>query len=166
MKKILLFTILFVITLVACVGKVSSDTNIGERDASALNVIEVKDKVKIVHLTLDEFRQKVANIDKNTTEWKYLGDKPAIIDFYADWCGPCKKIAPILEELAQEYAGEIYIYKVDTDKEQVLASLFGIRSIPALLFVPMKGEPQMAHGALPKDKLKQGIDEVLLLKKQ
>lgn len=165
MKKILLFTALFVITLVSCIGGVSSDAKARDKEAKALDVVETQGKTKIVHLTLDEFRQKIANIDRNTKEWKYLGDKPAIIDFYADWCGPCKKIAPILEELANEYAEEIYIYKVDTDKEQVLASLFGIRSIPALLFVPMEGEPQMAHGALPKDKLKQGIDEVLLLKK-
>lgn len=165
MKKILLFVALFATTLISCVGGVSSDTDARDREAVSVDATETNGKVKIVHLTLDEFRKKVANIDRNSTEWKYLGDKPAIVDFYADWCGPCKMIAPILEELANEYADEIYIYKVDTDKEQVLASLFGIRSIPALLFVPMEGDPQMANGALPKDKLKQGIEEILLKKK-
>ena len=117
---------------------------------------------KTINLTRDEFLAKVANIEANPQEWKYLGDKPAIIDFYADWCGPCKVVAPILEELAGEYADDIYIYKVDTEAEQQLASEFGIRSIPSLLFVPMEGQPQMAQGALPKDALKEAISEVLL----
>ncbi len=108
--------------------------------------------------------KKVADFEKNSEEWVYLGDQPAIIDFYADWCGPCKMIAPILEELAKEYEGKVYIYKVDTEAEQQLAAEFGIRSIPSLLFVPMEGAPQMAQGALPKDALKQAIDEVLLKK--
>lgn len=106
--------------------------------------------------------EKVANFEENPDKWVYLGDKPAIIDFYADWCGPCKTIAPILEELAAEYDGQIYIYKVDTEAEQQLAAEFGIRSIPSLLFVPMGEAPQMAQGALPKDAFKQAIDEVLL----
>ena len=108
--------------------------------------------------------KKVADFEKNSEEWVYLGDKPAIIDFYADWCGPCKMIAPVLEELAKEYEGKLYIYKVNTEVEQQLAAEFGIRSIPSLLFVPMEGAPQMAQGALPKDALKQAIDEVLLKK--
>ena len=90
-----------------------------------------------IHLTKEEFLKKVVDYEKNPTEWKYLGDKPAIIDFYADWCAPCKMIAPVLEELAEEYAGEIYIYKINTEIEQELAGAFGIRSIPTLLFVPM-----------------------------
>ncbi len=119
---------------------------------------------KTIHLTRADFLKKVANIEENPDKWVYLGDKPAIIDFYADWCGPCKMIAPILEELAEEYDGQIYIYKVDTDAEQQLAAEFGIRSIPSLLFVPMDGSPQMAQGALPKDAFKQAIEEVLLKK--
>ena len=98
-----------------------------------------------IHLTKEEFLKKVVDYENNPTEWKYLGDKPAIIDFYADWCGPCKMIAPVLEELAAEYAGEIYIYKIDTEKEQELAGAFGIRSIPSILFVPMGEAPQMAQ---------------------
>ena len=142
----------------------SSDAKARDKEAKALDVVETQGKTKIVHLTLDEFRQKIANIDRNTKEWKYLGDKPALIDFYADWCGPCKVVAPILEELAGEYADEIYIYKIDTEAEQQLAGEFGIRSIPSLLFVPMEGQPQMAQGALPKDALKDAINEVLLKK--
>src|SRR5690554_3238715 len=99
---------------------------------------------KTIQLTRADFLEKVANFEENPDKWVYLGDKPAIIDFYADWCGPCKVIAPILEELAEEYEGEIYIYKVDTEAEQQLAAEFGIRSIPSLLFVPMGEDPQMA----------------------
>lgn len=119
---------------------------------------------KTIHLTKAEFLTKVANYEKNPEKWEYLGDKPAIIDFYADWCGPCKMIAPILDELAEEYDGKIYIYKIDTEAEQELAAAFGIRSIPTLLFVPMDGAPQMAQGALPKDAFKKAIDDVLLKK--
>ena len=118
--------------------------------------------MKTIHLTKEDFLSKVANYETDPTEWKYLGDKPAIIDFYADWCGPCKTIAPILEELAKEYSNDIYIYKVNTEQEQELSGAFGIRSIPSLLFVPMEGQPQMAQGALPKASFKEAIEKVLL----
>jgi len=101
-------------------------------------------------------------IHMNKEQWVYLGDKPAIIDFYADWCKPCKLIAPIMDELAEEYKGQIIIYKVDTQVERELASVFGIRSIPAVLFIPMKGQPQMSTGALPKETFKDVIDDFLL----
>ncbi len=114
----------------------------------------------IEHLTLETFKQKVFNFEKNT-EWKFEGDKPAIIDFYADWCGPCKMVAPILEELSAEYDGKLNIYKVDTESEQELASVFGIKSIPSLLFIPKDAQPQMAQGALPKDSFKKAFKEVL-----
>lgn len=117
-----------------------------------------------IHLTKADFLTKVVDYENNPEAWKYLGDKPAIIDFYASWCGPCKMIAPILEELATEYAGQIYIYKVDTEKEQELAAAFGIRSIPTLLFIPMNGKPQLAQGAMPKSAFKEAIDSVLLKK--
>lgn len=117
-----------------------------------------------IHLTKAEFLAKVINYEANPNEWKYLGDKPCVIDFYASWCGPCKMIAPILDELAKEYADSIYIYKIDTEKEQELAAAFGIRSIPTLLFVPMKGQPQMAQGAMPKAALKDAIETVVLAK--
>ena len=117
----------------------------------------------IEHLTAQSFKEKVFNYETQK-EWKFEGDKPCLIDFYADWCQPCKMVAPILEELANEYDGEIYIYKVDTEAEQQLAAEFGIRSIPSLLFVPMGEAPQMAQGALPKDAFKQAIEDVLLKK--
>lgn len=113
-------------------------------------------------LTKKDFLTKIADYETNPTEWKFLGDKPCIIDFYADWCGPCKMVAPILEELADEYKNEINIYKVDTEAEQELAGAFGIRSIPSLLFVPMNEAPQMAMGALPKATFKEAIEKVLL----
>ena len=117
-----------------------------------------------IHLTKADFLQKVANYEQNPGTWNYLGDKPAIIDFYADWCGPCKMVSPILEELAEEYKDSIYVYKVNTELEQELSAVFGIRSIPTLLFVPMGENPQVAHGALPKDALKDAIEKVLLKK--
>jgi len=114
----------------------------------------------IEHLTVETFKQKVFNYEVNT-DWKFEGDKPAIIDFYADWCGPCKMVAPILEELSKEYDGKLNIYKVDTENEQELASVFGIKSIPSLLFIPKDAQPQMAMGALPKDSFKQAFKDVL-----
>jgi thioredoxin len=113
------------------------------------------------HLTKDTFLTKVFDYEKNK-EWNYAGELPCLIDFYADWCGPCKMVAPILEELAEEYKGKINIYKVDTEEEQELAGVFGIRSIPSLLFCPKDGQPQMAMGALPKDTFRKAIDDILL----
>ncbi len=116
---------------------------------------------KTIHLTNATFKEKVFNYEVNQ-EWKYEGDKPCIIDFYADWCGPCKAVAPVLEELAKEYDGKVTIYKVNTEKQRELASAFGIRSIPSLLFVPASGQPQMAQGALPKEQFVKVINDFLL----
>jgi thioredoxin len=113
------------------------------------------------HLTKETFMQKVFNYEDNT-EWKYEGERPCVIDFYADWCQPCKIVTPILEELSREYDGKVDIFKINTEEEQELSAVFGIRSIPTLLFCPVEGQPQMAVGALPKQSLKQAIDEVLL----
>jgi thioredoxin len=115
----------------------------------------------VVHLTTQDFKEKVFNYETNQ-EWKYEGTLPAIIDFYADWCGPCKMVAPVLEELADEYKGKIMVYKVDTENEQELAAVFGIQSIPTLLFVPREGQPQAAMGALPKNTFVKVINDVLL----
>lgn len=115
-------------------------------------------------LTKDAFLQKVFNFEKNK-EWTFEGDVPCIIDFYADWCGPCKMVAPILEELSDEYGDKINIYKVDTEAERELAGAFGIRSIPSMLFCPKDAEPQMAVGALPKAELEKVIKEVLKVEK-
>jgi thioredoxin 1 len=114
----------------------------------------------IEHLTNETFKQKVFDYVQNK-EWKFEGDKPCIIDFYADWCNPCKMVAPILEDLAKEYDGKLNIYKVDTEAERELSSVFGIQSIPSLLFIPKDGQPQMAMGALPKDTFKQAFKDVL-----
>ena len=116
------------------------------------------------YLTKDTFISKVFDYEKNQ-EWNYKGEIPCLIDFYADWCGPCKMVAPILEELATEYSGKINIYKVDTEEDQELAAVFGIRSIPSLLFCPSEGAPQMALGALPKDTFKKAIEDILLKSK-
>lgn len=120
-----------------------------------------------VHLTKQDFLDKVMNYEKNQTEWVYEGDLPALIDFYADWCGPCRMAAPVLEELAKEYEGRIHIYKIDTEKEKELAGVFGIRSIPAFLYVPKEGKPTMSSGIAQgseetKKMFKQMIDELLL----
>jgi thioredoxin 1 len=114
----------------------------------------------IEHLTNETFKNKVFNFDDNK-EWKFEGDKPCLIDFYADWCAPCKIVHPILEELAKEYNDKINIYRVDTDKERQIAGMFGIQSIPSLLFIPLEGQPQMAVGALPKETFKQAFKDVL-----
>jgi len=115
-------------------------------------------------LTKETFKEKVFNFEKNK-EWRFEGDIPCMIDFYADWCQPCKMVIPILEELAEEYKGKINIYRVDTEQEQELAGMFGIRSIPSLLFVPKDAQPQMAVGALPKDSFEKAISEVLKVEK-
>ena len=118
--------------------------------------------MKTIRLTKDEFLKRVADYETNPSEWIYLGDKPAIVDFYADWCGPCKMVTPILEELAAEYGDSIYIYKINTEEEPELSAAFGIRSIPSLLFIPMNESPQMAMGAMSKADFKRAIEEVLL----
>lgn len=115
---------------------------------------------KTIQLDLDGFKEKVFDYQVNE-EWKFKGDMPVIIDFYADWCGPCKQVAPILAELAEEYDGKIIIYKVDTDVQKELAGMFGISSIPSILFIPMEGKPQMTAGALPKVELVKKINDVL-----
>lgn len=120
-----------------------------------------KPTTKVVHITKADFLKKVYDFEKNPDEWKYLGSQPAIVDFYADWCGPCRQLSPVLDELAKEYSGKLTIYKVNVDNERELATFFGIRSIPTLLFIPMKGKPQRSLGALSKTELKGIIKDVL-----
>lgn len=160
--------ILVAVALVAfsCNGQTKkSEQETNKEEITKQEITKQQKIMGTIHLTKEEFLKKVMDYEKNPTEWKYLGDKPAIIDFYASWCGPCKMVAPILEELATEYAGKIYIYKIDTEAEQELAAAFNIRSIPSILFVPMKGQPQMAQGAMPKASFKEAIESVLLIKK-
>lgn len=154
MKKILLAAM-----LLATTGLAAAQT---KQDNTKRNNTKKENTMKTIHLTKADFLKKVADYETNPQEWKYLGDKPALIDFYATWCGPCKALAPVLEELAAEYSDQIYIYKVDTGEEQELAAVFGIRSIPSLLFIPREGKPQMAVGAMPKAALKEHIDRILL----
>ncbi len=118
-----------------------------------------------VKLSTEQFKKDVFDYTQHK-EWKYQGTKPAIIDFYADWCGPCKMVAPIFEELSDEYAEEVIIYKVDTEVEQELSAAFGIQSIPSILFIPTEGTPMMAKGAMPKHNLKNVIEEELLATKE
>lgn len=113
------------------------------------------------YLTKETFKQKVFDYETEK-EWKFKGSLPCIIDFYADWCGPCKMVAPIMDELSKEYAGKVDVYKVDTEAEQELAAAFGIRSIPSILFCPVNAAPQMAAGALPKQQFVQAINDILL----
>ncbi len=112
------------------------------------------------HLTKESFKSKIFDWEKNA-EWKYEGDLPAIIDFYADWCGPCKMIAPVLEDLSKKYEGKMHIYKINTEEEPELSGLFEIQSIPTLFFIPMDGEPRVAMGALPRRDLEKAITDVL-----
>lgn len=120
-----------------------------------------KPTTRVVHITKADFLKKVYDFEKNPDEWKNLGSQPAIVDFYADWCGPCRQLSPVLDELAKEYSGKLTIYKVNVDNERGLATFFGIRSIPTLLFIPMKGKPQRSLGALSKTELKGIIKDVL-----
>jgi len=139
---------LFIIPMMLLVGTCSNAQSKGDGE--------------IVLLKKSDFLVKVFNYEKQTEEWIYEGKKPCIIDFYADWCGPCKMIAPIMKELAAEYKDEIIFYKIDVDEEKELAAVFGVNSIPMILFVPMEGQPQAAVGALPKEAMVEQIKSIIL----
>ncbi len=117
--------------------------------------------MKTIQLTKEEFISKVFDYQNNPSAWKFKGDKPAIIDFYATWCGPCKATAPVLEDIAKDYDGKIDVYKVDVDEQQELATLFGIRSVPSLLFIPLNGQPQISAGAMAYNGFKNAIEQIL-----
>ena len=148
-----LFLISVVLLLVSCSMSAKSDKN---------ETGNVAAQGEVVVLNKADFLTKVYNYEKNQTEWVYEGTKPCIVDFYADWCGPCKKISPILKELAGEYKNDIIIYKINVDNEKELAAAFGIQSIPTLLFIPAKGKPQLAQGALSKEQFVEQINGFLL----
>ncbi|MDD4919354.1 MAG: thioredoxin [Bacteroidales bacterium] len=134
----------------------------GDNEGVSENTKE--NKTKIMELTKDEFIKRVYNYEANPNEWKYEGDKPCVVDFHATWCAPCKMLAPSLEELNQEFNGQINIYKVDVDKSPELAAIFGVRSVPTLLWIPINGKPSITQGALPKSQLESIIKNTLLKK--
>lgn len=154
MKKLtILLLSVFMFSTYACSNTVQNNQTSSEKTTG-----------KVIHLSKAEFLEKVYNYESNPSEWKYNGNKPAIVDFYADWCGPCRRLSPVLSQLADEYKDDIVIYKVDTEKERELAAAFGITSLPTLVFIPVEGQPQVAQGALPKKELEKAIQEVLLKK--
>lgn len=162
MKKtsfILGFALLF--SLTACSENQTETATGTMKQTSAAPAGDLTDEGKVMHLTAEQFKNLVWDYTKNPETWVFKGDLPVIIDFYADWCRPCKMVAPILDELATEYKGKIRVYKIDTDKEKELAQIFNIRSIPAVLFIPVSEKPQMSVGALPKPTFVQAIQEVL-----
>ena len=154
LKDLLLISV--VLLLVSCSMSAKSDKN---------ETGGVAAQGEVVVLNKADFLTKVYNYEKNQSEWVYEGTKPCIVDFYADWCGPCKKVSPILKELAGEYKNDIIIYKINVDNEKELAAAFGIQSIPTLLFIPAKGKPQIAQGALSKEQFVEQINGFLLGKK-
>jgi len=167
MKKLGYLFILPAFLLISCNGTSSSQDSKTPAKANTQKVDGEGEKAsaasgKTEHLTVQTFKLKVMDYEKNPQQWVFEGSKPAIVDFYADWCKPCRMIAPILEELAVEYEGKINIYKVDTEAQRELASVFGIKSLPTVLFIPMQGKPSMQKGALPKEAYKQVIDDFLL----
>ncbi|MEX0987573.1 MAG: thioredoxin domain-containing protein [Bacteroidales bacterium] len=169
LRKYVLALFLGSLAVTGCGSNGSEPTgNETEKETSAIVADSKKSSEGYtIQLTKAEFLEKVMNYEANPEEWIYEGDRPALIDFYADWCGPCKIASPILEELAEEYDGQIYVYKIDTEVERELASVFGIRSIPSFLFVPEKGKPTMSNGIArtpeeTKKMFSQMIDEILL----
>lgn len=157
MRKIVLVLSLALVGIFnyACAG------NPEKKNGSASSEQAAPDKGEVIQMDNALFMKKVFDYTKGA-EWKYEGDKPAIIDFYADWCGPCRKIAPLMKEFAKEYEGKIVIYKVDTDKEKELSGAMGIQSLPTVVFIPLKGEPRTIVGAADKATFKRAIDEYLL----
>jgi len=137
------------------------DSEISEKVNEKVSNENLED-IKPVYLTTAEFKDKVWDYESNPQQWIYKGELPCIIDFYADWCKPCKMVAPIMDDLADHYDGKVIIYKVNTDKEKELASVFQVKSIPAILFSPMEGKPAMQPGALSKEKYKSIIDDFVL----
>jgi len=152
MKRYLIPAMLLMLLAAAC----NSEKNSTAKNASSKSDVDIA-----IYLTDQTFKEKVFNYEENK-EWKYEGTKPAIIDFYADWCAPCRELSPILEEVAREYDDKIILYKVDTVKEKELAETLGVTALPTLLYIPSEGKPQVRMGMAPKESLKQAIDEILL----
>lgn len=154
MKNLFIAILAAGMVFTSCTGKTKNNPSV--------QTVKKEKTTGTIRLNKADFLAKVFNYEKNPKEWNYLGDKPAIVDFYADWCGPCKALAPTMEDLAAEYKGKIHIYEINVDEEQELAGFFGIQSIPSLLFIPMKGKPKMELGLAPKKDLQDRIDNFLL----
>ncbi|MCD6660517.1 MAG: thioredoxin [Lentimicrobium sp.] len=161
-KHLLSIALVASLALFGCNQSTGNGQTTAGEPAKSANASNDTQEGKVIQMNKAMFIDKVFNYEENPDKWVFKGDKPCIIDFYADWCGPCKKIAPIMAELAAEYKDQIVIYKVDTDKERELAQVFGIRSIPSILFCPAEGQPQMTMGALPKEQFEKMIKELLL----
>ncbi len=159
-------TRIFTIVLIASVALLGCGSSNGKdnqgNDNKTSSASSTPDAGKVIQMNKAMFIEKVFNYEENPDVWKFRGDKPCIIDFYADWCGPCKKVAPIMAELGEQYKDQIVIYKVNTDQERELAQIFNIRSIPSILYCPAQGQPQMTMGALPKAEFEKMIKELLL----
>ena len=160
----------FIIGFALIINLTACSSNNGSNDSGSAETTipsvgsDLTDQGKVQHLNAETFKKLVWDYNKSADNWVFEGDLPVIIDFYADWCRPCKIVAPILDELAEEYKGKIRIYKIDTEKQKELARVFNIRSIPAVLFIPTDDKPQMSVGALPKPTFEQAIREVLKVK--
>lgn len=153
MKKVLVMVALVMVSVIVYAFNDKAEANQGKKEVTGNGEVVVMDKAMFIKDVFDFEKSK---------EWNYKGTKPAIIDLYADWCGPCRQTAPIMKELAKEYAGKIIIYKVNVDKQKELAALFNATSIPLFVFIPMKGDPQLFRGAADKATYKKAIDEFLL----
>ncbi len=162
MKRLFLFSIAIgFIGLTSCSGNSQQSKNGAKKEVSTQQNTK---KMNVEELTAEAFKQKVMNYDKHPDKWVFEGTKPAIIDFYATWCGPCKQTAPIVEQVAADYAGQIDVYKVDVDQQQELAALFGVESIPTILFIPKQGTPQRVSGAMPRSGFDDAIKRVFGMK--
>ncbi len=165
MKKLSVLLVFFLAAnLMACTNSNGSENNDNKANSEVSKDGKKTSNAQVEFLTYDDFLKKVWNFEANPQEWIYEGDVPCVIDFYADWCGPCKRVAPIMDELAKEFDGELKVYKINVDKEKQLASVFRVRSIPSVLFVPKTGKPQMQTGAFPKETYFKVVKEQLLKK--
>ena len=165
MKKLsLIFVLAISFSFLSCTNMQGNQETTTLSDNNKVETEDTQTVAKPEYLTYDTFIEKVWDFESNPQEWSYKGEVPCVIDFYADWCKPCRMVAPIMDDLAEEYEGEVKIYKIDVDKEKKLASVFQVRSIPAVLFSPKEGRPMMQAGALPKDQYIKIIEDNLLNK--
>ncbi len=162
-KKLLLIVAIVFIGLSACSQNKDKTRTKATKAKTEKTTTAATDTAtgKVIFLTTAEFKKKVIDFEKHPNEWVFEGKKPAIIDFFATWCGPCRRMSPTVDKIAKDYAGKIDVYKIDIDKEKQLAMVFGIQSVPTILFVPVTGKPTMQVGALDEASFRQAIREVL-----